>query len=219
MPKCQQCGSTIPVLKQAWIPELDFPSSTEEKVLSFFADVLSVGPVSRCSEPLNEFGGEVARWSLLCGGRALSVYFRLLCHVITVSTLCRRLKILFFFTSRDWQYSNSHKLEEHSKSQYPVYNRGQTHSVFYSVTRSLSCERLHRQTGKPSPPPTCVVFSSTYLSGWTDHGAVTASNGRHHEDAVAARTKGLNCTSPFEAIWKAFLLCKRLPEGHAHAMM
>ena len=29
------------------------------------------------------------------------------------------------------------------------------------VTRSPSCGRLHRQTVKPLPPPTCVVSSST----------------------------------------------------------
>ena len=45
------------------------------------------------------------------------------------------------------------------------------------VTRSPSCGRLHRQTVKPLPPPTCVVSSSTYLFGWTDHGTVTASSG------------------------------------------
>ena len=45
------------------------------------------------------------------------------------------------------------------------------------ATRSPSCECLHRQTGKPLPPPTSVVSSSTYRFGWTDHGAVTASNG------------------------------------------
>ena len=45
------------------------------------------------------------------------------------------------------------------------------------VTRSPSCARLHRQTGEPLPPPTCVVSSSTYLCDWTDHGAVTATNG------------------------------------------
>ena len=45
------------------------------------------------------------------------------------------------------------------------------------VTPSPSCGRLHRQTVKPLPPPTCVVSSSTYLFGWTDHGAVTASSG------------------------------------------
>ena len=42
------------------------------------------------------------------------------------------------------------------------------------VTCSPSCGRLHRQTVKPLPPPTCVVSSFTYLFGWTDHGAVTA---------------------------------------------
>ena len=41
------------------------------------------------------------------------------------------------------------------------------------ATRSPSCERVHRQTGKPLPPPACVVSSSTYLFGWT----VTASHG------------------------------------------
>ena len=45
------------------------------------------------------------------------------------------------------------------------------------VTRSPSCGRLHRQTVKPLPPPTCVVSSSTHVFGWTDHGASTASSG------------------------------------------
>ena len=45
------------------------------------------------------------------------------------------------------------------------------------VTRSPRCDRLHRQTVKPLPTPTCLVSSSTYLFGWTDHGAVTTSSG------------------------------------------
>ena len=42
---------------------------------------------------------------------------------------------------------------------------------------SCPVPRLHRQTVEPLPPPTCVVSSSANLFGWTDHGAVTASNG------------------------------------------
>ena len=44
------------------------------------------------------------------------------------------------------------------------------------VTRSPSCERMHRQTVSPLPRPTCVVSSSTYLFGCTNHD-VTASSG------------------------------------------
>ena len=99
--------------------------------------------------------------------------------------------------TRDWQCSNYHKLEAQSKSQCSVYNIGRvvkrTHSVFYwwakcrrirvsslvccGEVAMYSCARLHRQTVKSLPPPTCVVSSSMHLFGWTDHGAVTASNG------------------------------------------
>ena len=106
-----------------------------------------------------------------------------------------------FFTLRDWQYSISHKLEAHTKSQHSLFTTearvvrqmhsrfllvGQVPSHAYGVasvlwescpvTRPRSCARLHRQTVKPLPPVTCVVSSSTYLFGWTDHGAVTAAN-------------------------------------------
>ena len=112
-------------------------------------------------------------------------------EIITVSILFRRLKNTSFLPFWDSQYSNSHKLEAHSQSQYTVYNRcprgkANTQRFLYwwakcrcirvpsqesllrescPVTRSPSCERLHRQTGKPLPPPTCVVSSSTFLLG------------------------------------------------------
>ena len=77
----------------------------------------------------------------------------------------------YCFASRDWQYSNSHKLEARSKSHTPFTTEArvvrQTHSVFFfywcqvplyacavarmlwkscPATRSPSCGRLHRQT-------------------------------------------------------------------------
>ena len=87
------------------------------------------------------------------------------------------------------------------------------------VTRPPSCARLHRQTGKPLPAPTCVVSSSTYLFGWTDHGAVTASNGanttnmRSQQRQKEKEKKRAFWTLPFGTIWQSFLLCTRLPEG------
>ena len=136
-------------------------------------------------------------------------------EIISNSLLFRRLKTQFFLTSRDWQDSNSHMLEVHSLNRNTPFTTEarvvrQTHSVFQLVDqvplyscavesalpescpakRSPSCERLHRQTGLPLPPPTCVVSSSTYLFGWTGpwrrH---TPQRRQHHEDAVAARTK------------------------------
>ena len=55
------------------------------------------------------------------------------------------------------------------------------------VTRSPSCERL--------PPPTCIVSSSTYLFGWTDHGAVTASRGANPQ-TEAPRPSLATSTTP-----------------------
>ena len=86
------------------------------------------------------------------------------------------------------------------------------------VTRSPSCECMHRQTGKPLQPPTCVFSSTTYLFGWTDHGDVTASNGANttrmrSQQGQKGPNKRAFWTLPFGTIWKSFLLCKRLPEG------
>ena len=114
-------------------------------------------------------------------------------------------KILIFYPLRIGNTPNSHKLEAHSKSQYTVYNRGPRGTanaqrffflnwwakcrclgvpskfccgrVSCPVTRLPSCGRLHRQTVKPLPPPTCVVSSPTQMFGWTDHGASTTSSG------------------------------------------
>ena len=55
------------------------------------------------------------------------------------------------------------------------------------VPRSPSCARLHRQTVKP-----CVVSSSTYLFGWTDHGSVTASSGANPQ-TEAPRPSSVPC--------------------------
>ena len=60
------------------------------------------------------------------------------------------------------------------------------------VTRSPSCGRLHRQTVRPLPPPTCAVSSSTYLFGWTDPGAVPDSNGANPQ-TDAPRSSSLPC--------------------------
>ena len=71
-------------------------------------------------------------------------------------------------------------------------------------SRSPLCGRLHRQTVKPLPAPTCVVSSSTDLFGsfdgpWRQH---SFKQRQHHEDAIAARTKKTKQTSVLNfAIW------------------
>ena len=123
-------------------------------------------------------------------------------ETIAVSTLFRRLKKNCFFDP-PWIGNTptltSSKRTQNRNTSFTIEARvvRQTHSVFFSggpravvcvcrrkcvvgscpATRSPSCGRLLRQTIEPLPPPTCVVSSSTYLLGWTDHGAVTASNG------------------------------------------
>ena len=56
--------------------------------------------------------------------------------IITVAVLLRPLEMLFCLTSPDWQYSNSHKLEAHSRSQFSVCNRdprGKANIMFLHV--------------------------------------------------------------------------------------
>ena len=71
-------------------------------------------------------------------------------ETIAVSILFRRLKKnLFFEPSRDWQYSNSHKLEAHSKSQHPVYNRGPRGTAnAQRFCAKCRCLRVPSQVGK-----------------------------------------------------------------------
>ena len=87
------------------------------------------------------------------------------------------------------------------------------------VTRPPSCARMHRLPGKPLPPPTRVVSSSTYLFGWTNHGFVTASNGANttkmrsqqgQNDQTNERS-GLCHLGRHGSHF--FFLCTRLPEG------
>ena len=81
------------------------------------------------------------------------------------------------------------------------------------VTGSPSCERLHRQTVKPLPPTTCVVSSSTYPSGGTQHGAVTASNGACTTKMLSQQRQKDQIrhsrTLPLATILKLFLLFKQ----------
>ena len=128
-----------------------------------------------------------------------------------------------FLPSRDWQYSNSHKLEAHSHSQYTVYDRGPRGKAnaqrFFSlvgqmpscscavesvlrehcpVTRSPSCERLQKQTSKPLPPPTCVVTSSTYVL-WRRHSLKRRQKDRTNERSGHCHF-GTTCPGSFREV-------------------
>ena len=81
------------------------------------------------------------------------------------------------------------------------------------VTRSPSCGSFDRQTVEPLPPPTCVVSSSTYLFGWTDHGAVTASSGANTTKMRRQQGRKDHTNKRLGAIWQSFFQCTRLPEG------
>ena len=125
-------------------------------------------------------------------------------ETIAVSTLFRRLKKNCFFFDPPWIGNTptltSSKRTQNRNTSFTIEARvvRQTHSVFFFWWATGRCMRVPSQVccGKvalqrarlrvdacsdrllsPCHPPTCVVSSSTYLLGWTDHGAVTASNG------------------------------------------
>ena len=154
--------------------------------------------------------------------------------------LFRRLKMLFFLPSRDWQYSNSQKLEPHSKSQYTVFTIEarvvqQTHSVFFCFTVVCVC---HRKCVVGKLPCNAVAFEwalaqtdchalatthlcrlffhvNVWLDGpWRRH---SFKRRQHHEDAMAARRKRpkkrVFWTLPCGTIWQSFFCAQGCPKA------
>ena len=119
-------------------------------------------------------------------------------------TLFRRLKNTVLYPPGIGNSPTLTSSKRTQKSQYSVYNRGprgkaNAQRFFYWWTK-CRCIRVPSKVAfvcalaqTDCPPPTCVVSSSTYPFGWTDHGAVTASSGanttkipkkKHPEQAV-----------------------------------
>ena len=142
-----------------------------------------------------------------------------------------------FLPSRDWQYSNSHKLEPHSKSQYTDFTTEarvvQTHSVFFTVVcvcrrkcvvgklpcNAVAFEWALAQTDCHALATThlCRLFFhvNVWLDGpWRRH---SFKRRQHHEDAMAARRKRpkkrVFWTLPCGTIWQSFFCAQGCPKA------